>query len=53
MKEFIDRTTKKNQRDGGDCDDQEFGENKNNEYLQQNPSHQGLFVEHVNSSEEQ
>lgn len=49
MKEFIDRTTKKNWRDGDDGDDQEFWENQKNEYLQQNPSHQGLFVEHVNS----
>ena len=54
IKEFIDCTTKTNWRDsnGKDNDDQEFWENQKNEYLQQNPSHQGLFVEHVNSSEE-
>ena len=52
MKEFIDRTTKKNWRDGDDRDDQEFWENQKNEYLQHNLSRQGLFIEDVDGFEE-
>ena len=52
MNEFIDRTTKKNWRDGDDRDSHEFWDSQQNEYLQHNPSHQVLFVVHVNNFEE-